>query len=272
MSQYIFDNAGQPTGQRFSGLEALFDSWTRQHLAARGIQPDWNCLEVGGGSGSIAAWIAGQLGPSGQLLVTDIDPRFLETVAELRRPNIEIRRHDIGADPLPEQTFDLIHERLVLIHVPGRDEALRTMVAALKPGGWLVVEDFASGLHDRSFPSEHSYDPELVGLVQKMFGSMYQRMAARSSDPTLGRSLYQRLHKLGLCEVGSEGYLSIWQGGSAGSRVDRANFEQLRDEFVGAGLVTNQEVDRVLEMFDDPAFAFSTPIMMTAWGQRPADA
>jgi hypothetical protein len=52
------------------------------------------------------------------VLVTDIDPRFIERSGLQKLANIELRRHDIGIDPLPEQAFDLIHARLVLQHVP----------------------------------------------------------------------------------------------------------------------------------------------------------
>ncbi|HEY0530993.1 MAG TPA: class I SAM-dependent methyltransferase [Actinoplanes sp.] len=49
----------------------------------------------------------------------------------------EVRRHDVAADPPPEPgTFDLVHARLVLVHVPDRARALATMAAALRPGGW----------------------------------------------------------------------------------------------------------------------------------------
>jgi trans-aconitate methyltransferase len=47
-------------------------------------------------------------------------------------------------DPLPDAAFDLIHARLVLIHVPEREEVLARLVAALKPGGWMVEEEFDS--------------------------------------------------------------------------------------------------------------------------------
>ena len=42
----------------------------------------------------------------------------------------------------------------MLIHVPTREQALTKLVAALKPGGWLVVEDFDSTLIHRSFPTQ----------------------------------------------------------------------------------------------------------------------
>ncbi len=43
MSTYLFDNAGEPTGQRFCSLETLYDSWTIRHLGATGIGAGWQC-------------------------------------------------------------------------------------------------------------------------------------------------------------------------------------------------------------------------------------
>ncbi len=45
-------------------------------------------------------------------------------------------------DDLPTAQFDLIHARLVLIHIPAREAVLERLVTALRPGGWLVIEDF----------------------------------------------------------------------------------------------------------------------------------
>src|SRR5258708_27953222 len=117
MSTYILDTAGEPTGERFNSLETLYDSWTTRHLQSTGIGAGWQCWEVGGGGGSIAAWLAERCGPTGHVLVTDLDPRFLVESAALAQPQIEIQRHDIGSDPLPVPSFDLIHARLLLIHV-----------------------------------------------------------------------------------------------------------------------------------------------------------
>jgi hypothetical protein len=140
------------------------------------------------------------------------------------------------------------------------------MVAALKPGGWLVVEDFDNPLIDRSFPVR---DAASAALVQKMVAALNQLAAARGSELGWGRKLYGRFLDAGLAEVGMEGHLSIWRGTSLGARLDRANFEQIRDEAVGADLVTDQEIDAFLALLDDPDFATSSPAMMTAWGQRP---
>src|SRR4051812_45567785 len=125
MSKYIFDNAAeQPTSQRFANLESIYDPRTIAFLEATGIDAGWRCLEVGGGGGSVAAWLADRVGPSGDVLVTDIDPRFLQGLAASGRPNLEVRQHDITSDRLPPDAFDLIHARLVLLHLPGADRVL----------------------------------------------------------------------------------------------------------------------------------------------------
>jgi ubiquinone/menaquinone biosynthesis C-methylase UbiE len=96
---------------------------------------------VGGGSGTIAAWLAARVGPAGHVLVTDLDPRFLDGS---KVSNLEVRRHNIVTDTLPEAAFNLIHARLVLVHLPEREKVLAGLVAALKPGGWIIDEEFDS--------------------------------------------------------------------------------------------------------------------------------
>jgi trans-aconitate methyltransferase len=103
---------------------------------------------VGAGGGSIARWLAERVGPTGIVVATDIDTRFLDG-QEL--PNLEVRRHDITRDALERDRFDLVHVRAVLEHLPERDAILGHLVASLKPGGWLLAED---GQWDSSLP-EH---------------------------------------------------------------------------------------------------------------------
>ncbi len=268
MSTYIFDNAGEPTGQRFNSLETLYDSWTIRHLQTTGIGAGWQCWEVGGGGGSIAAWLAERCGPTGHVLVTDLDPRFLVESAALAQPQIAIQRHDIGSDPAPTQHFDLIHARLVLIHVPAREQALKRMITALGPGGWLVVEDFDPTCIDSSYPAA---DASAAALFQKVKLAQYRLMAARSGELSLtwGRSLYRRLRAQGLVNVGMEGFLAILEGRTPGARLYEANFEQIRQEAISTGFVTNEEIDQALALLNDPTFTISAPVMFTAWGRRP---
>ena len=263
MSRYIFDNAAVQTGQRFSSLETLFDQWSIQHLASTGIGEGWRCLEVGGGSGSLARWMAERVGPAGQVLVTDIDPRFLTSA--VTEANIEVREHNIVTDPLEPASFDLIHERLVLIHLPEREMVLRKLVEALRPGGWLVVEEFDITLVDGRFASRQ---PEMTASMEKMAAALTQLMAARGPKRDLGGSLFGLLNDLGLAQVGAAGSFVIGSGGSATTNLRRANYDQVRAESVAAGLIDDAEAERVLAYMDDPAFVMSSPTLVTAWGRR----
>lgn len=48
----------------------------------------------------------------------------------------------VTSGALPAGAFNLVHARLLLEHLPQRDEVLRALVRALRLGGWLLVEDF----------------------------------------------------------------------------------------------------------------------------------
>lgn len=256
---YALDNAGKETSARFSSLATMLDPGTVRHLEERGVSSGWHCLEVGGGGGSIAAWLAARVGPSGRVVVTDIDPRFLES---LRIPNLEVRRHDIVNDPLPEGAFDLVHSRLVLLHLPEREEALARMVAALKPGGWLVDEEFDSSIDQipSSFPGE---------VYSKTYVAMMRAMESHGIDRYFGRRLFGRLCAHKLVDVNAEGRNFMWQRGSPGVSLLRSNYEQLHSAMIDAGYITEREFNEDLASLDSPSFMMPSPILWAAWGRRP---
>lgn len=124
--------------KRLAGVEATYDPGTFRFLDMLGLGVGMHCLELGGGGGSVARWMAERVGPSGSVLVTDIDVGALDGC---EGPNIEVRVHDAGTDPIDECAFDIIHSRLVLEHIPARFEVLDKLVAALRPGGALLIEN-----------------------------------------------------------------------------------------------------------------------------------
>jgi ubiquinone/menaquinone biosynthesis C-methylase UbiE len=260
-THYVFDNAGAQTARRWTALERLFDAQTIQHLAARGVSVGWRCLEVGGGSGSIAQWLKQQVAPGGHVLVTDIDTRFLESLSD---PILEVQQHDIGSEPLPEAAFDLAHARLVLSHLPSRERALCTIISALKPGGWIVIEDF-----DWSSRALDPTDITAAAEFNKVQHAIWQFMTERGVDGTYGRQLWRRLRSHGLVEVDAVGRVSMYQGGSPGAELSLAAVEQLRTALVQSGVVTEEEIEAYRALLGNADFAVQSQVMMTAWGRRP---
>lgn len=216
--------------------------------------------EVGGGGGSVATWLARRVGAAGRVLATDLDPRFLEA---LKEPNLIVRRHNIATDPLPEDTFDLIHARLVLVHISQWEKVLHRLVSALKPGGRLLNEEFDS----HSMPPDPTVSPGEV--VLKTHVAMGRLMTDRGFERRYGRLLFARLRTHGLVSVGAEARMFMVQRESPGASLVRANYEQLRGAMIDAGYVTAQEFDKDLATLDNPNFMMPSSIMWAAWGRRP---
>ena len=91
----------------------------------------------------------------------------------------------------------------------------------------------------------------------------------RGIERRWGRLLYSRLRARGLVEVRAEGRLLMWQGGSAGASLMRANFEQLHDALIAGRHITEQELQEDLAVLDSPDFMMPSPILWTACGRRP---
>jgi SAM-dependent methyltransferase len=261
-AEYAFDNLAPEAQHRFAALEACFDPLTRAHLTARGVGAGWRCLEIGAGGGSIARWLGRRVGTEGYVLATDLDTRWT-TAGGLAQ--VEVRRHDIVADPLPAQSFNLIHARLVLVHLPARDQVLERLAAALRPGGWLVVEDFDSWL-------PHCLDP--VSDDERVFvavgRAMVEFLRSRGNDSTYPRTLPHRLRSAGLADVGASGQVVFYTGGSPGSSLMAANLAQVGASMIQAGLVTEAEIDTARRLLADPGFVANHPLLITAWGTEPS--
>lgn len=260
-ASYTFENSGTQAATRFSALADIFDPGTIRHLTEIGVGNGWHCLEVGAGGGSIATWLCDQVGSDGRVLATDIDPRFLQA---LSRSNLEVVQHDIASDPLPQAKFDLVHFRLVLGHLPNRDEVLGRLVTALRPGGWILAEEFDSW----SLRPDHSINEAETSL--NAFAAMQAVMGQHRFDGYYGRRLVARLRAHGLNKISAEGRMFFYEGGTSGADLTRASISQTRDEMIGTGAMSAAEIERDLLQLDRPDFMMPSPIMWAVRGCRPA--
>ena len=257
--EYVFSHAGRNTEPRYRGLSDLYDANTIRYIEQCRIDRGWSCLEVGGGGGSIASWLCARVGLNGRVLATDIDPRFLQA---LSRPNLEVRRHDIRTDALPKQEFDLAHARLVLMHLSDWQNALRRMVEALKPGGWIIVEEF----DDLSLLPDPSINPREISL--KVRHAFQQVLTARGVNLRCGRLLPQELQANELVNIGAEANLSMWNGNSAGTDLLKLSCYELREPMLASGLVSQTEFEADLRRVDEQDYLMPSPMMWTAWGMK----
>ncbi|MEU1124541.1 class I SAM-dependent methyltransferase [Streptomyces sp. NPDC005899] len=177
MSHYLFDSDAAQTAGRFSALESCYDPVSRRQLELIGPVTGWRCLEVGGGSASLGDWLGKRVGPEGEVTVTELEPRW---AASRHRPaHVRLLRHDIVHDPLPGEDYDLVHARLVLLHLPDRFEVLDKLVGALRPGGWLVLEEFDCGWT----PVLAAPDASSAALFDRVHSTLLALLERAGADP-----------------------------------------------------------------------------------------
>jgi SAM-dependent methyltransferase len=245
--------------------ESIVDPVSIRHLETIGVTEGWKCLEVGAGSGSIAEWLSKRVGPTGKVVATDIDTRFLQGMAA---PNITVRQHNILKDELEEGQFDLVHCRKLLIHLPEPEKAVKRMADALHPGGWLLVEedDYGSILSlDVTEPSATAF----TEAYRAFMDSMWKRGLA---DFYLGRRLRGLVEGLGFTDIGQEGWTRITRGGDPYARlhVEYGCHSKAMAAIIAQGIFTEEQNRTIERTFMDPAIYFPWYTIFAAWGRKPA--
>ena len=256
---YLLENRASEAGSRFDALSTLFDPWTFAHLDAVGTGPGWRCWEVGAGGPSVPRWMTERVGRAGRVTATDIDVSWLD-----HDDGYEVLYHDVEHEPPPD-AYDLVHARLVLTHLPGRDRALRTMAASLRPGGWVVVEDFDVGLQPRAGLDAPS--PERC-RANRLRDGFVELLAQRGVDLHFGRSLPSRLRALGLVDVRADAYLPLAM--PATLELELANLRQVHAALIAAGF-HETELEAHAEGLEHGLLDIATPPLVSAWGRRPTE-
>jgi SAM-dependent methyltransferase len=259
---YLLDNRAALAGDRIAALSALFDPVTFRHVDALGIAPGWRCWEVGAGGPAVPRGLAARVGPGGSVLATDLE--VSPALAAAAGGAVEVRRHDVARDPPPEGPFDLVHARLVLVHLPDRERALATMVGALRPGGWLLVEDADPALQPLGVIDEVGPEATLANELRAAFRVL---LAERQVDLAYGRTLPRVLRAAGLADVAADAYFPVALLACRPLEIATVTF--LRDQLLAKGLATAEAIDRHLANVRAGRLDLAQPPMISAWGRRP---
>src|SRR6266498_2688626 len=125
----------------------------------------------------------------------------------------------------------LLHARLVLVHVPQRAAALAAIVSALRPGGWLLVEEADPMMQPLACPDESGPAQQLANKLKRDFRTL---MVELGVDLSYGRTLPRLLRDAGLVDVEADAFFPIT--GAACALLEQATVTQIRDRLIAAGL------------------------------------
>lgn len=254
MGTYLFGNTGELLDPQFDALSSLLDAGTFARVERLGITDGWRCLEVGGGGGSVATWLADVVAPSGHVTVTDIDVSRLE-----ERDNVTVLEHDVVSNILPGNAFDLVHARLVLFHLPARDAVLRKLRDSLRPGGWLVLDEFDCLPLDVLKAA-----PDDAKLIMRVKNALLTLLEQAGAELAWGARIEKALLDTGLHDVSGSREVQEWEGGSPGCRLLATSARQVRAKLP----LSDAEFDRYLELMASPETVVSSYAICSAQGRR----
>jgi SAM-dependent methyltransferase len=239
---------------RLASIESLWDPGSQALLDELGVHSGSRCLEVGPGGGSLVEWMARR---GATVTAIDIDTRFID---HLRSDSIVVRCADIRHDALPQSEFDLVHARLVLEHLDDRREILDRLITTLRPGGWILIEDYDWTTFEFEGGDDDGFIHAAKACMEFMNRAGYER--------DYGRRVVGEMAEAGLTEVRGEGRVRIIDSNSPGLDFFRLSFESLREAVIAAGLITAKDADAASARFKRD-FRLTTPMMVAGLGRRP---
>jgi SAM-dependent methyltransferase len=257
---------GLTDAQRLARQAHVMAQATEAFLARVGLASGWSCLDVGCGDGQVTVAMARVAGPSARTVGVDADAEALE-IARKAAAQAQVPADFVQADaarPVARATFDVAYARLLLSHLVDPSATVRAMVAEVRPGGAVAVEDLFLGTL-RSDPPAPALD-----RLQEVYG---ETVRYHGGDPTIGPRLRAILSAAGLQAVRED---------TVANRMDTVDeklflaqlVRNMRASILEAGAATGGEIDEleadVAQAARDPASVWHQARIHQVWGRRPS--
>jgi len=258
-SYRINDEADQIAREhdRLRVLARVRDPSTRATLESIGIAAGWTCCDVGSGAGTIAAWMADRVAPEGRVLSVDVDTRF-----QPQHAGVDVRTLDVTSEPIGADEFDVVHARGVLQHIAQREAVLDSMIAAARPGGWIVVSDV----------DWIQFDEQEIPEPFRTLSSTLRALSTNTHgyDGAWGRRLPRAFTSRGLEAVDVRGETWTMRGGTDSAEWYVAALERALGVVPADAFPTGLDTRAAIAQAREPGFVILSPISVTAVGRRPA--
>ena len=150
--------------------------WKRYAIELSGVRKGQRVLDLAGGTGDLAARLSRLVGPTGEVVLADINASMLaEGRGRLLDKGIAGNLRFVQANaerlPFPDNHFDCITIAFGLRNVTDKDAALSSMYRVLKPGGRLLVLEFSKPTLPGLGPLYDAYSFKLLPFMGKLIAN-----------------------------------------------------------------------------------------------------
>jgi SAM-dependent methyltransferase len=247
-----FDNDAPAAPEQLSLLSQILNRETFSILGEVGAGHGWRCWDVGAGDGSVARWLAARGGTTGQVVASDLKPQHVPD-----HPRIEKIAHDLTKDPWPEPKFDLIHARLLLMHLADKEAIAVQLAAHLRPGGALVLTDWFCGCAEEDLIIS-PVDEYTARVFQAYHDGVHKLGEQTGMDLAWAARTADVLSAAGYRDVTVRDYQAPGQGGEPTARLARLHSFMLEPFLLSQTDLTAADLAVIRETLLDPEFEMRT--------------
>ena len=197
------------------------------------------------------------MGDSGRVVAVDINTSLLEL---LPAPNVTVQEMDVRSGELPGRDYDLVTCRALLHQIADDAPAvLAKMAAAVKPGGWLLVQE--PDFHLAATTEPEAWAATWTGLL--VWGRR------NGVDWFIGRRLPGLIDGLGLERTQAKTDVENIRGRDRGARYFQLFFAEVRERVLTSGLLDAKTLDAATALLDDPSYWTQCWMMTAVWARKP---
>jgi demethylmenaquinone methyltransferase/2-methoxy-6-polyprenyl-1,4-benzoquinol methylase len=147
--------------------------WKQFALSLTGLRPGQSALDVAGGTGDLTLGMLRQVGRSGRVVLSDVNPAMLEIGRDRLLDkgwvgNVECIVADAERLPFEDDSFDCVTIGFGLRNVTDKPAALKSMHRVLKPGGQLLVLEFSTPVAPGLKPIYDAYSFKVLPLLGRL--------------------------------------------------------------------------------------------------------
>ncbi len=231
-----------------------------------GVQPGWRAADIGCGPIGILNLLSQRVGPRGSVVGLEREVRFVEMaraeIAKRGLGNVTMVLADGLNTGLEKNSFDLVHERLVLINVSAREAFLTEMLSLLRPGGTVALED-VDNISWLCQPAHPSWD-----ILMNAFRTVFN---AGGGDGLIGRRLPAMLHAAGIQNIQTKVTVETPPLGDYRRTHLISLVDSVRDKIIATGMLDEAELNEhreaLAQHLKDPAITVIDRLLVQCWGQ-----